>query len=290
MSLTSLCFLFILILSSTALAQDFTGTIKKNNVQETVSFDLTIGDQKLNYTVKGSTKTDKGYVKSELDFSYIKVTKNQITADGRTFVKEFDNKGKIYVYARERKIGSDEKDAPKVVLAGIPVAGEFVQGFFDDGLKLVGMTIDGTQSKGKLDYNSANGHYNAKGDCQFGDCCITSSEDGKCVFDYDDYNDQNAMEITLAFGDLRLNGTINFTDTTKAVEVSSGSDENDDDTTISHEVIATEGKINARLTNADGTALQLADLSQQKDETATEKNLRKMIVFFELLSYDMCSE
>jgi len=284
--------LFILSVSSFALISmvelraepatgSLSGSIRKSNKQETLEFDVTIRGGLTEYRVVGSTSTSQGWFWSELDYSGIRVYKQTLTEDGRVFVKEFKNVGKMNVWMRDRTI----KD---MTLVGLPIEGRFVNGkFVDYMINLSPLTVDGVESKGILDYTWLTGRYHAKRDAHFGACQITSSNpSGRCIMDYDTWRvKQNTMSVHMNFGGLRVTGRINYDDVTAGPE--------------SDEVISTTGKMNLTIARVDDTDFLLAPVVGQGAELEVDpddadlfndEDVRILLIFFQLISFDMWAE
>lgn len=272
----TVAFLFSLLLTlGSANAMQMTGTIYKSNANENVVFDFAIKSGSTQYEVKGSTSTDKGIYHSTLNYGYITVVKSTKTPDGREIEAQFNNSGKLHVYPRERR-------AENLTLAAIPITGSFLQGYVDDGISFEGLTVAGTPANGCLDYNFVNGHYNAKDECSFGSCKISSSESGDCAFDYDDFSvlRQNSMDIQMRFSDFKVTGRINFNDE----KVKNRSSDGDVDV----EVTATLGTINADIIRTNGSEIVLSPANVT--DTDDDFTVTKLIAFFELMAFDMFSE
>ncbi len=128
---------------------------------------------------------------------------------------------------------------------------------FDDGIDFCPLTVDGTQCSGQLDYNSFLGHYNAKDNCAYGKHKLWGSKGSNCAFDYDtNWLSQNSMTVQLQFGNYKLEGMINFKDTSKKTG----------DTT---EVVATTGIFNAKFTKADGSEVSIVPLEKMQLEASS---------------------
>ena len=244
------------------------GWIAKNNDNEVVSFDVTLGGDTVGYSLKGSTSTDRGVYHSALDFSFVEA-KKQVRRNGLVFTGKLANSGSMDVYPRVREIKA-------AFFAGVSVQGSFIAEFWDESILLEKLTVDGVLSHGELDFNPLNGHYNAKDNCSFGNMSIRSSVANEIyVLDYDAFTGQNAYQVTMAFGDLVLSGRVNFTDTTRQSEKQ-------------NVVAATRGDINVIVVRADGTPFRLSlDPSGSTDD---ETKLKKLLAFWELMAFDMFAE
>lgn len=256
-----------------------TGNVFKSNIQENVTYDLSLGDIANRYDIKGALSTRKGLIKSGLDFSFIKVYRSEQTADGRLFQQSLPNAGNLIVYFRQRK-------SENLILAGLPITGKFLQGFLDDGIFFDGLTVDNKKSTGVLDYNDLNGHYNAK-NASFGDAKITGAN-GSAVMDYDSYIGKNSMVVNMLFGSLRVEGMINFTDTVSHSKWTDADGEEHESETVT----AANGAINLKVTRKDGSEILLAPIATGAPlpSSSEDADVKKLIAFFELFCFDMFSE
>ncbi len=260
-------------------ALELAGTIFKSNKQETINFDLNLTAPNASYEIKGGTSTDQGiFYSSDLDFSFVRVTKKAHTIDGRYLFKSYPNSGKMTVYLRDRTVDG-------MILAGIPLSGKITQGYWiDDVIEFSNLTVKGTKASGCLDYNAWNGHYNVGSDCQFGGCKITGDKNQACVMDYDTWG-KNSMPISMKFGNLIITGRINFADT-KEIEKSGKS--------TKETVVSTLGTIGFIIKKDDGSEPVISSEVSPKDgqlaESADEENLRKFLAFFQLIAFDTFAE
>lgn len=265
----------ILASGAPAHALKLSGTVYKSNAEETVAYDLTLGDAaRAAYRTVGTTSTDKGYWKSSVDYSKI-LTFKEARANGKIYRTTYRNDAVVRVYPQERRLDSS------AALAGIRVEGGYKQGSFDDGLWLEGLIVGGVQSRGALDYNSFNQRYHARQDCSFGSTAIRGTEKGSAlVADYDRKGEYaNQMRMTMRFGSLVVKGRIRYQDTEQTTIT--------DLTHRSTEVVGTTGHVELDVTRADGSD---PVITLTGDPSPEEKELRRLIAFLELFAFDMWSE
>ncbi len=279
--------LFVLFIPSILIAEpltelNLTGYIDKNNDKETLYFDIEVEAQNIIYELRGATNSNQGTIWSDIDFSHISVTREIFSDEGLVFSKRFENQGTMYVYLKDRQIKEG------MILAGVPVSGQFTQGYFiDDGVWIGSLSINNTKCSGTMDYNLMNGRYNAK-NCMFGDCSVTSSQEGKCFINYDTVNfnpfvELNEYTVTMRFKDLIIEGRINFTDTivTDPKGVSS--------------VQGTRGHYACKIRKANGSPFIVPRVVDKKaisygEAGITDDTIRNFFVFLQLFSYDMFAE
>jgi len=256
-----------------------TGTIVKNNHQETLSFDLNLGDNQVYYTIKGSTSTDQGYYQTDLDYSFIKAEK-KVLKDGWVHTLHLWNEGILEIFPRERRTRD-------LYLMAVHLEGHYAQGMVDDGLWLENLYLDGQKSVGALDYNSLNGHYNATGGCSFGDSELTSSNAGACVlnFDHQPFLNQNTINVSLQFGNLTISGRINFSDVTKTNVWTD--DKGNVHSSIS--VVSTTGTLNLNVTSTDGSEPHLSSELRNIDGQ-DEADVRRFLAFLQIMTFDIFAQ
>jgi hypothetical protein len=255
---------------------DVVGSVGKDHNAKSLSFDVMFGDERFGYNLKGSTQTEKHFLGADhLDYSGIRLMKTS-ALDGKSQIDRLPNSGSIDFNVRRR-------DAQEVTLAGIPMQGNFINQFFDDGLRFDGLTVAGVPSSGFLDYSILNGHYNVKSPLKFGDIPISSSIPGKTVvMDYDSF--ANRTTFSMRFGDLVITGPIGFVDATRTTV----STDSEGKVSTSNEVTGTTANYNLHIQRADGKPLKLAPPGTK--ETADDITMRKFAAFMELVSYDLLSE
>lgn len=275
--------------ATAAVAQiTLTGTINKDNLQESVAFDLLATDGLTDLVLKGSVSTNQGLVySSDLDFQFVRVQK---ISEGKR--RSFENKGVLTVYPRQRKSGG-------LVLAGSKVEGSTIQGLVDDGISMGGIQVDGHQSSGTMDYNSITGEYNAKDNLRFGESVISPYQNSGFIFNYDDFGGRNVMRTAMNFGSLSIYGQISFTD---SFDPTAGNSVRALDRELvmniatkgllgtelnASKVSSTRGEINWVIRSQDGTEAFLPKLSEL---TETEKDILKLFAFIELTSFDWMAE
>jgi len=255
-----------------------TGCIGKDNRAEHVSYDLKVGNDFSQYTVSGSTDPNQGIYQTDSDYRGVEVRK-RTNEDGLTRITAYDNLGISKIFPRKRMLEN-------VKLAGIPIEGHSVKKMFTGSLVMDNLKVDGEAAKGKLFYNVFSGTYKCPtGPCTFGKYPIASTlPDSKIIMNYDHFINQNRMRVSMKFGSLNLTGNIKFTDT----EVTHVDTDSDGDTTTSTEVTATKGCFNVDIKKADGTPLNLAKFGQA--DTKDDEQVRALIAWLELMSYDILSE
>ncbi len=259
-----------------------TGEIGKDNKQEVLRFDLTLGDSSWQYEIKGGSSTNQGIYQTDVDMMGIKVHKKSLTPEGISFSESIQNKGLFQVYPRRRCIVGGE-------FFGIPIEGNFRQGMFNDGIffdvRGYDLNVDKVKSSGRLNYKAtATGHYVPSSDCKFGDCSIKPGDASKrWALNFDGiYGFWNKFEVNMKFGDLHIQGRINFTD----IEKKSKSIISEDSETTT--VTSTRGTSNLTIKRADGKPLKLA--LPNSSPTEDEKTIRKFLAFLETISFDACNE
>ncbi len=251
-----------------------TGCIGKDNRAENVTYELKVGNDFSNYSVKGSTDPNQGIYRTDSDYRGVEVTK--ITnEDGLTRITPYDNVGTVKIYPRKRMLENAK-------LAGIPIEGHSVAKLFTNSLVMENLKVNGEQASGKLGYNIFTGTYKCtKKNCKFGKYAIASTEpNSTTVLNYDHFINQNRMRVTMKFGDLKLNGNIKFTDN-KVTHT-------DSDGGSTTEVTATKACFNVDVKKADGTPLDFAKFG--KADTRDDEQVRHVIAWLQLNVYDLLSE
>ncbi len=247
------------------------GSISLDKRTEVVTFGLKVGGRDVYYKVDGLAQPDMGLYETDTSLEAIEVSKIGRDSDGRSGEEILETGGTIQVFPRKRKLSG-------VTIAGLRAQGQFIQGAFNDGIFVDELEIDGQDSKGLLDYNNFNGHYNALHGLRFGDRTIASSIPGAImVMNHDNVIGQNRTRVSMVFGDMKVSGLVYFSDQTRT------STDSDGDSTT--ETVATAGRYDLAITKLNGTRPVLASLGEKP--TPDDLTLRKLIAFYVLFSYDM---
>lgn len=258
----TILFIIVLGLAGQSHALDLSGTITKDHKDQSLKFNLVLGDKSNAYELHGRTVYTPGLYEAEQLFDAVEVTLN-----GAPLV----NQGQLKIYPRVRKLN-------RVTLAGLSLNGSFLSGWFDKGFWLEDLVVNNAASAGCLDYNSWNGKYSAKDGCSFGQSLLGSSS-GSFVFNYDSFLTDNVMALALQFGDLKLEGSINYSKTygTKRNHEGKGR------ITISRVISQSTANFNASLLQSNGAELSLENPSH-------DEALRRFIAFLELMALDVFVE
>lgn len=250
------------LISSQSNALDLVGTITKDHKDHSLGFDLALGDESSAYDIFGRTVYTKGFYEASHSFNAVTVTKNEAP---------LSNGGLIKVYPKVRELNH-------VTLAGLSLQGSFLSGWFDKGLWLQDLSIGNAQSQGCLDYNSWSGKYSSQGPCSFGDFLIQALN-GPTVFDYDYFFVDNVMHLSMAFGDLSLNGTVIYSNTygTKRTHEGKGR--------ISNSKVVTSS-----IATFEATVLQSNGSELSLDNSSHDNSIQRLIAFLELMAMDIFVE
>lgn len=266
---TSLLILFIPFLAN---AMVLRGNIAKNNDNELVSFSLTVGDRNNYYSLSGSSSTDKGMIWSAIDFSFIEAAK---TVGGESIT--FENGGILQVYSRSRQ-------SDGLVLFGNSISGKFIQGSMDDRIEFTDLSVDGIASSGEMNYNGLSGRYFAQNNFRFGEYEIRPIQHNNAILDYDNILGQNAMVVSMVFGDLVVDGRINYTDTTATSLVY----DTEDGFTTETRVAATNGTTNLRVYKLDGSEPKFSGNLQE--DSKDDRTMQALLAFIQMINFDLSAE
>jgi hypothetical protein len=125
--------------------------------------------------------------------------------------------------------------------------------------------------------------------CSFGDCKI-ASRPGKVALFYDNamFTSRNLFDVAMEFGDLIITGKINFNDTAETHNILKKDRQGNLRTETYTTVAATMGYLNLDVARKVGTSFVLSALNG--NPTIDDIQLRKLIAFLELMTYDLFAE
>lgn len=234
------------------------GTTERDEQALRLKFNLVVGNDSLKYEVQETATPVRGYLYDSLDFSGVRVFKRALV-EGLWRSEELANRGMLDLHTRKRTVQN-------MVLGAVKIEGSALAGLVDDGLWLKGLTVSDTPSDGGLDYNSANGHYNANAQCRFGRNQIKGMGGSACAIDFDDNINQDIFHVKMQFGEFDVTGTILFS--------ASG-----DKTLADHNLIV-------QRTDKQPLELGLPNSGEQRDDV----RLMELTAFFQLLAYDLYAD